>query len=88
MSDLEQTDRSVEKKKNMYEVVAHLMPQSTSTMDMILALFARHELCTDPSFHEMLKEIEIAHQRSLEKKRRGKVIRNVDSTQKKKEEEM
>ena len=61
MSELELTDRSEEKPKNMYEVVAHLIPQSTSTMDMILALFARHELCTDPSFHEMLKEIETAH---------------------------
>ena len=81
MSELEQTDRSAEKIKNKYELVAHLIPLSTNTMDMILALFARHELCTDPEFHEMLKEIEKAHLLSLEKKRRGKVIRNVDSTQ-------
>ena len=40
-------------------------------------LVFEHALCV----HEMLKEIEKAHLLSLEKKRRGKVIRNVDSTQ-------
>ena len=50
-----------EKKENQYNRVAHLIPEQTDIMDLILALFARNELCTDPLFHLKLKEIEKVH---------------------------
>ena len=64
------------------------MPNSTNTMDMILALFARHELCTDPNFHQMLKDIEETHYRTPEKEtKKGKAQRYVESPKNKQEVE-
>ena len=36
--------------------MAHLIPEQTDTMNRILQLFARYELCTDPSFYKMLSK--------------------------------
>lgn len=53
--------KKAKKKKNAYKRVARYMPKVTDTMYIILVLFARYELCTDPAFINQLKEAEQAY---------------------------
>ena len=58
------TTKKKKSKKNQYMRVAHLIPDQTDIMNLILALFARNELFTDPEFHRKLKEIEEVHKQN------------------------
>ena len=68
--------------QNKYELVAHLMPDETDTMNRILQLFARYELCTDPAFYKMLNKSTKKIRRKNKSRKKGRKRRTKKSRKK------
>ena len=46
-----------QRKINPYEQVSNFVPDNNETLDQILIMIARNEICTDPSFFRMLDKM-------------------------------